>query len=172
MDDQAMINMKTDEKTARVDGRKTGPNGENGRSGNDMRAGGDKVMRSVAGFGENLLTLAELQARLARIELGRNLEAARAGVVWALGSAVTACAGLVIMLAGLAELMVSELGMRRGYAFLSVASSAIAVGAICLVVAATRLGATRLGFPLSIEELARNVNWLRTVLRHSGRSRR
>jgi len=130
------------------------------------------VMRGVAGFGENLLTLAELQARLAEIELRQNLEAARAGVFLALSSALAACSGLIIMLAGVAELMVSELGMKRGYALLSVASSAIAVGAICLVAAAMRLRARRLGFPLSCEELARNVNWLRAVLRHSGRSRR
>jgi len=172
MDDQAMINLRTDGKAARVNGRETGPNGENGRAGSDIRAGGDMVMRGVAGFGENLLTLAELQARLAKIELRQNLEAARTSVVLALSSALATCSGLIIMLAGLAELMVSELGMKRGYALLIVACSAIAVGAICLVVAATRLRAKRLGFPLSFEELARNFNWLRTVLRHSGRSSR
>jgi Putative Actinobacterial Holin-X, holin superfamily III len=172
MDDQAMIDLRLDEKAAPVTGRETGPNGENGRTGSDMRAGGDMVMKGVAGFGENLLTLAELQARLAKIELGQNLEAARAGVVLALGSALTACSGVIIMLAGLAELMVSELGIKRGYALLSVGCSAIAVGAICLVVAAAWLRAKRLGFPLSCEELVRNFNWLKAVLRHSGRSRR
>jgi hypothetical protein len=172
MDGQAMINPRTNGKAARVNGRETGPNGENGRAGSDMRAGGDLVMRGVAGFGENLLTLAELLARLAKIELRQLLEAARASVVLALCSALAMCSGLIIMLGGLAELMVSELGMKRGYALLSVACSAISVGAICLVVAATRLRAKRLGFPLSCEELARNFNWLRTVLRHSGRSRR
>jgi len=167
-----MINPKTDGKAARANGTATGPNSENGGAGNDMRACGDMVMRGVAGFSENLLTLAELQTRLAQVELKQNLEAARASVVLALGSALAACSGLVIMLAGLAELMVSELGMKRGYALLSVACSAIAMGAFCLVVGAMRLRAKRLGFPLSGEELARNFNWLRTVLRQSGRSRR
>jgi len=171
MDDQAMMSLNSERNAARANGRKSGPDGDDGRTASDLRAGGDKVMRSVTGFGENLLTLAELQARLAKIELGQNLEAARAGVFCALAGAVAACSGLIIMLAGLAELMVSELGMKRGVALLFVAAPAIAVGAICLVGAATRLRAKRLGFPLSYEELARNVNWLRTVLRQSGRWR-
>ncbi len=167
-----MINMQPGGESARANGTETGPDCDNGRPGRDLRAGSDMVMKSVAGFGENLLTLAELQARLAKIELRQNLEAARAGIFLAIGSAVASCSGLIIMLAGLAELMVSELGIRRGYALLTVAASAIAAGTICLIAAATLLRARRISFPLSCEELARNVNWLRTVLRHSGRSRR
>jgi hypothetical protein len=129
------------------------------------------VMRGVAGFGESLLTLAELQARLARIEVTQNLEAARAGVFLAVGSGFAICAGLILMLAAIAELLVSELGVRRGVALVSVAAFAIAVGAGCLALATSRLRAKSLGFPLSREELARNLNWLRTVLRQSGRSR-
>jgi hypothetical protein len=129
------------------------------------------VMRGVAGFGESLLTLTELQARLARIEVMQNLEAARAGVFLAAGSGFAIFAGLILMLAGIAELLVSELGVRRGIALMSVAAFAIAAGAGCLALATSRLRARRLGFPLSREELARNLNWLRTVLRQSGRSR-
>ncbi len=172
MDDQAMVNLTADGKAAPVNRKQTDSSGDNGRSGSDMRAGGDMLMRSVAGFGENLLTLAELQARLAKIEIRQNFEAARAGVVLALCGTLAACSGLIVMLAGIAELMVSELGMKRGYALLSAACSAIAMGAICLVVAVARLRAKRLGCPLSYEELSRNLNWLRTVLRQSGRSRR
>jgi hypothetical protein len=59
--------------------------------------------------------------------------------------------------------------MRRGFAFLSVAAFAIAAGAGCLALAAGRLRTNQLGFPVSQEELVRNLNWLRTVLRHGGR---
>jgi len=130
------------------------------------------VLQGVAGFGESLLTLAELQARLAEIELRQNVRAARAGIFLALGGALAISAGLIVSLTGLAELMVSELGVKRGIAFLSVAAFAIAVGAGCFALATTRLRAKRLGFPLSQEELARNLNWVRTVFRQSGRTRR
>ncbi len=171
MDNQAMTSRTSELNAARPNGRKSGPN-DDGRTAGDLRAGGDMVMRSAAGFGENLLNLAELQARLARIELGQNIEAARAGVFWAIGGAVAVCSGLIIMLAGIAELLVSEFGVKRGVALLSVAASAIGVGSICLVGAALRLRAKRLGFPLSYEELARNLNWLRTVVRQTRRRRR
>jgi hypothetical protein len=127
------------------------------------------VMQGIAGFGESLLTLTELQAQLAKLELKQNLHAARAGVFLALCSGLTISSGLIILLAGVAELLVSELGMRRGFAFLSVAAFAIAAGAGCLALAAGRLRTNHLGFPVSQEELVRNLNWLRSVLRHSGR---
>jgi hypothetical protein len=164
MDDQAMVT-----ETAGANGRKSSQNGPDGRARSDLRTGGDMVMRGVAGFGESLLTLAELQARLAAIELRQNVQAARAGMFLAVSSSAAMLSGLILLLAGVAELMVSELGVRRGVAFLSVAAFALAAGAGCLAVAATRLRSNRLGFPLTYEELARNLNWLRTVLRHSGR---
>jgi Putative Actinobacterial Holin-X, holin superfamily III len=172
MDDQAMINLNVGLDAAEGNGRKAAPNGDDTRTRSDLRSGGDMVMRGVAGFGESLLSLAELQARLAEVELRQNLQAARAGIFLALSSGVAAWSGLIIMLAGLAELMVSEMGVKRGIALLSVATVTIAAGAACLALAAARLRAKRLGFPLSYEELARNLNWLRTVLRQSGRARR
>ena len=81
MDNQAMRDLRSDETRAHPNGRETASNGDGRRSGPDMRTGGDMVMRSVAGFGENLLTLAELQARLATVELRQNLDAARSGAV-------------------------------------------------------------------------------------------
>jgi hypothetical protein len=167
MDDQAMVTQSAGNSAA--NGRKSSSEGDDSRSRTDLRTGSDMVMRGVAGFGESLLTLAELQARLARIEITQNLQAARAGVFLALGSGLATCSGLIILLAGVAELLTSELGVRRYIALFCVAAFAIAAGAGFLALATTRLRAGRLGFPLSHEELARNLNWLRTVLRHSGR---
>jgi hypothetical protein len=127
------------------------------------------VMRGVAGFGESVITLAELQARLAKIELRQNLEAARAALFLAIGGGVGICSGTIILLAGAAELLVSELGVKRGFALVGVAAFALAAGAGCLALAIMRMGAKQPGFRLSQEELARNLNWFRTVLRQSGR---
>jgi hypothetical protein len=130
------------------------------------------VVSSVAEFGENLLALAELQARLAAIELRQNVEAAKVGGSVVLAGAVLAVASLPLLLAGIAELLVSEVGMRRGYALLSVAVVALAIAGACITIAALRVRRGAVGFPLTREEFARNLNWVRTVLLHSGRSSR
>ncbi len=127
------------------------------------------MMNSVAGFGENLLTLAELQARLTAIEIRQNLDSARNGGALLVAGAILAITSLPVVMVGVAELLVSELGMKRGYALLSAGTTAIVIAAACIVVARGWLRNKPFGFPLASEEFARNMNWLRTILRHSGR---
>jgi len=127
------------------------------------------MVSNVTGFGENLLTLAELQARLSATELRQNLEAAKTSGAIFLAGSILAVASLPVALAGIAELLVSELALKRGYALLIVAAAAFVIGGVSVASAGFWLRRKRPGFPLSAEELTRNLNWLRTVLRHSGR---
>jgi hypothetical protein len=127
------------------------------------------MVSNVAGFGENLLTLGELQVRLTAKELVQNYLAARTAVGVALAGFVIAVASLPIILLGIAELLASELAMKRGYALLSVAGAAILIGGVSLAFAGSWLRRKRLSFSVSGEELTRNLNWVRTVLRYSGR---
>jgi Putative Actinobacterial Holin-X, holin superfamily III len=127
------------------------------------------VVSNVAGFGENVLNLTELQAKLAVIELRQNVQAAKSSGGPLLAAVALALAGLPVALAGIAELLVSELGIKRGFALLVVSGTVLLVAACCVAIAGIRLRSQRFGFPLSEEELNRNVNWLRAVLRHSGR---
>ena len=127
------------------------------------------MMNSVAGFGENLLTLAELQTRLTAIEIRQNLDSVKNGGALFVAGSILAIASLPVVMVGLAELLVSELGMKRGYALLSAATTAIVIAIACMVVARSWLRKKPFGFPLASEEFARNMNWLRTILRHSGR---
>jgi hypothetical protein len=127
------------------------------------------MMNSVAGFGENLLTLGELQARLTAIEIRQNLDSVKNGGALFVAGSILAIASLPVVMVGLAELLVSELGMKRGYALLSAAATAIVIASACMVVARSWLRKKPFGFPLANEEFARNMNWLRTILRHSGR---
>jgi Putative Actinobacterial Holin-X, holin superfamily III len=138
--------------------------------GGDRDAGPGDVVTNVAEFAEHLLTLAELQTRLATIEMKQNVQAVKFGGAVMLVGAVIGIAGLPIALAGIAEVLVTALGMNRGAALLLVAVAAFAVAGICIVIAAGRLRGSDLGFPMSKEELTRNINWIRTVLLHSGRS--
>jgi uncharacterized membrane protein YqjE len=147
------------------------------RAGDAAAGGGHEpgpgdVVHNVAEFGENLLTLVELQARLAAIELKQNVEAAKITGPVILASVVLALASLPLLLAGIAELLVSELGMKRGYALLSVVVVALAIAGACIAIAGSRLRRAALGFPVTREEFTRNFNWVRTVLLHSGRATR
>jgi hypothetical protein len=130
------------------------------------------MVSSAAEFGENLFTLTELQVKLTAIELRQNLQATRVGGSIMLAAAVLALASVPVALVGIAELLVSELGMKRGYALLSVAATGIVVAAAVIVGIVTALRKKPLGFPLSSEELTRNINWVRSVVTHSGRARR
>jgi hypothetical protein len=138
----------------------------------EPQAGPGNVVSGVAEFGENLLTLAELQARLVALELQQNLEAAKIPVPVILAGAVLAVVSLPLVLAGIAELLVSELGMKRGYALLGVAVVALAIAGTAIAFAAGRFRRALAGFAISREEFARNLNWVRTVLLHSGRAAR
>ena len=134
-----------------------------------LEAGAGQVVSNVAGFGENLLNLAELQARMSAMELRQNLEAVKAVSAVFVTGTVMALAALPVVLAGFAELLVTEAGLRRGAAFLIVGLSTIGIAAICVATAGVWLRRKRLGFPLSAEEFSRNLNWVRTVIRLSGR---
>lgn len=144
-------------------GRPSGEGGGNGASPGD-------VVTNVAEFGENLLSLAELQARLAAIELKQNLRTAKIGGSVIVAGVVLALAAVPIVLAGIAEVLVSSLGMGRGPALLAVAFATFVIAGTGIAIAAARLRGSDMGFPLSREEYTRNINWLRTVLLYSGRS--
>ncbi len=132
-------------------------------------AGPAQVVTSVAEFGDNLLTLGELQTRLVAIELKQNVDSAKVGGSVMLAGAALAMASLPIILIGVAELLVSELGMKRGVALLGVGTVTLLIAGAGIAVAGSQLRRTTVGFPLSREELVRNLNWVRTVLLHSGR---
>jgi hypothetical protein len=127
------------------------------------------VVSNVAGFGENLLTLAELQTRLTSVEIRQNLESIKSGGAIFVAGVVLGVATIPVLMVGVAELLTSDFGMKRAYALLSVAGLFFAVAGACMGVARSWLVRNPIGFPLASEEFARNLNWLRTILRHSGR---
>jgi Putative Actinobacterial Holin-X, holin superfamily III len=132
-------------------------------------AAAGQVVSGVAGFGENMLNLAELQARMAAIELRQNVDTMKTAGAVLVGTVVIAVAAFPILLASIAELLVSEAGWRRGYALLTVGLATIGIAAFGATTAVVWLRRQRFGFPLSIEEFTRNLNWVHTVLRLSGR---
>jgi hypothetical protein len=171
MADQATLTTRNGPTANNSSARGASP-GESASSTGEKQPDASSVVSNVAGFGENLLTLGELQARLAAEELVQNLQAAKNAGALGLAGFLIAVASVPIVLAGIAELLVSELAMKRGYALLSVAAAAILIAGVSVTSASSWLRSKRLGFPLSEEELTRNLNWVRTVLRYSGRAPR
>jgi hypothetical protein len=171
MADQAKVKTNASV-TNRLGAIPVGPGAGPSSTGNgDAPCPGDMVS-NAAEFGENLLNLAELQTRLATLELKQEVQTVKVTAPVILGGAVLGIASLPIVLAGVAELLVSELGMRRGFALLSVAVVALAIAGASIAFATIRLRRSVVGFPLTTEEFSRNLNWVRTILRHSGRSPR
>jgi Putative Actinobacterial Holin-X, holin superfamily III len=156
----------------RTNGRATSSGNVSGDQSPDnptAESGANAVVSNVAGFGEDLLNLAELQARLTAVEVRQNLDVVKTGGALIATGFIVAVAGLPVALVGIADLLVSEMGLKRGFALLSVAAVAVLIAGSCVGLAASWFRRKALGFPLSGEELARNVNWVRTVLRQSGR---
>lgn len=168
MADQAPLTTRNGPAANGPQTRGTSP-GERGSTAVGKEPNASNMVSSVAGFGENLLTLGELQARLTAKELVQNCQAAKNAGTLGLAGVILAVAGVPIVLLGIAELLVSELSMKRGYALLSVAGAAILIGGFSVAFAGSWLRRKRLGFPVAGEELIRNLNWVRTVLRYSGR---
>jgi len=153
-------------------GAAASPSDTSAGSGQGNASGPGDVVSNVASLGEDLLSLGELQARLAAIELKQNIQAVQFGSAVIAGGAVLGMAGLPIALAGIAELLVSYAGLGRGWALIAVAVATFAIAGTCVAMAVARLRSADVGFPMSREELTRNVNWVRTVLLYSGRSAR
>jgi hypothetical protein len=128
------------------------------------------VVSNIAGFGENVLGLAELQARLAMIELKQNASAIKTSVSILLAAIGVGVAGLLVGLQGIAELVISVFAVSRASAFLSVGAVTVGIAGVCSAITLATLQRNPARFPLSSEELQRNIRWIRTVLRHSGRT--
>jgi hypothetical protein len=142
-----------------------------GPSDGDHDDGAGEIVGNVGQFAEHILTLGELQARLALIEVKQNLEAARTGIWMLSAGAIVALGSLPVLLESVAELLVSGMGIQHAYALLWVCVPTITIACACIAVAVGLLRRAVVGLPTSTDEFHRNLNWVRTVLTHSGRGR-
>lgn len=133
----------------------------------DGRSNG--VVGSVAELGNDVATLAELQAQLAALDFKESAELAvlPLGVV-AAGLAVL-LGSIPVLLLGVATLLESWLKMNGGWAMVLVAAVVMLLAGAAVVVAGRKLPRCFQSFRRSREELFRNLFWIRTVLVHSGR---
>jgi len=141
-----------------------------GRNERAPGAGNGSVVGSLAEFGNDIATLAELQGKLAVLDLKEST--ARAVLPFALivvGAAVV-LASLPVALIGAASLIAVAFSISQGWALLLTAGAALVAGAGIAATAASQLGRSFDSFRRSREELTRNVTWIRTILLHIGRA--
>jgi hypothetical protein len=128
------------------------------------------MVGNIADFGNDIATLAELQAKLTALD-ARDCAARAATPVIILGAGVALALGsLPVILIGLADVIAANTKLSSG-------TAQLIVGLVALVVAGVGgyfglKGTIRSldSFRRSREELIRNLSWIRTVLVYSGRS--
>jgi len=128
------------------------------------------VVGSLADFANDVASLAELQARLAQLDMKDAAQRATIPLVVALGLAAVLLACIPVAIVGVGLLIATATGLSYGLALLLTALGVMVVSAIVAVVMLRRVGRSLDVFRRSQEELKRNVSWIRTVLLHSGRA--
>jgi len=141
------------------------------RGGEGVQTNGppEGVIEGIAELGNDILTLAELQAKLAAIDFKESLEHAVFPLVLTLGGLMLALASLPVVLIGVAQLIAWAFSIHLGWALLLVGLVALAGGSAVAWIAGLRFSRSFASFQRSREELVRNLSWIRTVLVHSGR---
>jgi hypothetical protein len=133
------------------------------------RDSGNGVLGGIEDLGNNLITLATLQARLAVQDCR---ESGRRGLPALIASAVlipVALASTTAALFGAAYWLAADRVLSFGPALLVVAAAGLVVSALLSVFAVRTLRHSFDSFLRSREELERNIAWLGTVLSRSGR---
>lgn len=136
----------------------------------EIHAPATAMVENAASFGHDVLTLAELQAKLAAVDLKEAAgHAAIPFAVIAVG-ATLALGSIPVALMGLAEMLDGATHLGPGASRLITAAGALVIGVIALAIAASRLGAAFRSLERTREELSRNLAWIKTVIVYSGRS--
>jgi len=128
------------------------------------------VVGSVAEFGNNIATLAELQAQLAAVDLKESYARATLPLMSFVVGVAVILGSIPILLLGAADLLARAMGITSGWAMILVAGVALVVSAVIAYLSLTEIGRSVEPLRRSREELVRNLAWIRTVLVHSGRS--
>lgn len=123
-------------------------------------------------FANDVVTLAELQVRLAAVNSGEAVHHAKLPIaVIAVGLVIVAGAVPVALL-GAAKLIASALPIKEGWAMIATAGVAAAAAGSAAALGAARVRRSLESFRASREELERNLAWLHAVLDPGERSHR
>ena len=127
------------------------------------------LVGNIADFGNDIASLAELQAKLTLMDAKEAASKAAVPVVVLVGASVLALGSLPVILLGLAGLIASAAKIQPATAQLLVGLTTLVVAGIAGFVGLKGSTGSLKSFRRSSEELTRNLSWVRTVLVYSGR---
>jgi hypothetical protein len=128
------------------------------------------MVGNLAEFGNDVATLAELQAQLAVHDAKDCVGRATIPLIVVGAGAALGLASLPVILLGLADLIARGTGFSAGLVQFIVGLVALAGAGVAAYLALKASLRSLESFRRSHEELSRNISWIRTVLVHSGRS--
>ncbi|SIO66757.1 Putative Holin-X, holin superfamily III [Singulisphaera sp. GP187] len=130
----------------------------------------ESMVGSIAGFGNDVATLAELQLKLAALDFKETSARALVPLALVVVALVVILGSVPVAIGGVALLIAQVTQLSIGGALLVTAIVTLGLASVVVVVAGRKLGASLEGFQRSRDELIRNISWIRTVLVYSGRA--
>jgi hypothetical protein len=127
------------------------------------------VIGGVSSLGNDLATLATLQARLAALDLRESMEHATPSLIGLVILGTVAAASVVVGLAGFSLWLATVLQVQAGIVMMVVALAGLIIAGVVSFFLSRSLVASFAYFRRSQEELERNLAWVKTTLVHSGR---
>jgi Putative Actinobacterial Holin-X, holin superfamily III len=128
------------------------------------------LVGNIADLGNDIATLAELQAKLTALD-AKECAAQATGPISVLGACMAlALSSLPVILIGLADLIAVNTKLSAGMAQLIVGLVALVLAVVGGYVGWKGSLSSLDCFRRSREELVRNLSWIRTVLVYSGRN--
>lgn len=136
---------------------------------NDKAARPNGLMGNVSSFGNDLATLATLQAKLAAADMRESLLKAAPTIGGMAVLILLSIAGMTALVAGFALWLAEALQLRPAVALILVGLGSLVVAALGAWLCARTLGGSFSAFRRSSEEFDRNLAWIKTTLTQSGR---
>lgn len=131
----------------------------------------DSLQGSLTELGHDVLTLADLQARLAQADLGETVKEAKAPAIGLIVGLVVLLCSVPIALVGLAELVIWAGWLPRFGAYLAVSGGAAALAGLVSWLCLRSVLRSGRAFDRSRQELRRNINWITRVVSEGGNLR-
>jgi hypothetical protein len=141
-------------------------------NGNGRQAAPRAVVENLGEFAHDVVTLAELQAKL----FIADVQTFKSGVVFPTalmaGAGILALGCIPVLLMGVAWLLVDYQVLSRGWAFLVSTAAGLILAGIMGAIGWASFRRQLNILERSQVELERNITWIKSVLKHSGRTTR
>jgi len=140
-----------------------------GGPGSAPKTNSNGLMEGVGSFGNDLASLASLQAKLAAADARESLLKALPSVVGLGVLVLLLIGGMAAIVAGFAVWLAATFHLGIGVSLMLVGLGCLVLGALLSLLCLRLLSSSFTAFRRSSEELERNLAWVKTTLTRSGR---